>query len=219
MTSHTMLPSDALAANWDPDVLREYMAGVQREREQGIEEDDDPMPSDSSDDDDFDGEDSSYDADMPDISTTSINDDLRADDIAPDDDAFSSDDEFTDPSVRSRQQIRRELVLGRPAPELLRYTHKQLIDLREGYITQLDEADAELEEMTGVPKEVIERRHSADETKNVIDKNDLEGALRELRTRSKRQVFDGDRQECLEEIVFLAQAVFRKERVIKSMMA
>ena len=78
----------------------------------------------------------------------------------------------------------------------------------EGYLIQLEEADTELE-MTGAPKEVIERRYSADDT------NDLEVALKEMRTRPRRQKFGG---ECLEEIIFLAQAVFRQGRLIKNMM-
>lgn len=128
---------------------------------------------------------------------------------------MSNDPSADDSSTATVSSQTRRCALGSRAeagstraPELLTYSHRQLIDLLEGYLIQLEEADTELE----MPKEIIERRHSADDT------NDLEVTLKEMRTRPGRQKFGGDHQECLEEIVFLAQAVFRQGRLIKNMM-
>jgi hypothetical protein len=198
MSEHITLPHEMLAANWDPEIIQAYLVNVQQDREDGKEEEDEAMSTDEEE-------------SEPSVSIH------KAVDIASDDDAFSSDDEFTDEEIRDKQHVQRELVLGRPAPELLTYVHKQLVDMRD-YLKQLDDVDIELEESTGSKCEVITRRNDQDE---VTEDGDLDGdvevVLKELRMRSRKKVCDSDRTQLMKEVVLLAQGLFRKERLIKSL--
>ena len=205
------LPHEALAANWDPEILQEYMNGVQKDREAGLDEDEEMSDS-------F-GEDFADSSDSESSSMSSISFiNGQASDIASDDSAFSSDDEFADEQVRETQRVRRELVLGR-ADALATRSHRELAEMRAAYVKQIEDAEIELAEVTGQSREVVVQRKDADETQVDIHGGDVDAdaILKELRQRSRKQVIDADRGQLAEEVVLLAQALFRKEKIIKRM--
>lgn len=97
---------NALAANWDPEILAAYMAKVQKD-----EDSDEAMSSDESDSEgEFEEETSisSISTDMSDIQIP------HPDDITSDDSAFSSEDEFSEESITERQTMRREVTNAKP---------------------------------------------------------------------------------------------------------
>ncbi|EPS99943.1 hypothetical protein FOMPIDRAFT_1016843 [Fomitopsis schrenkii] len=150
----SVLPADATAR-----ILEEYLASVTQSRETGHESDE-AMSTDSED--SFDGDDPGSFTTSSDVTSAlshmTLFDALHTSDITSDDSAFSSDDEFADDHIREQQQLRRALVLGRPPTALLRWSARDFSGLHEAYMKQLDDADVELAELTGVPKDVIVRR-------------------------------------------------------------
>lgn len=95
------LQHNALAANWDPEILAAYMAGVQKG-----EDSDEAM---SSGDSDSEGE-FEEDTSLSSISTAMSDIDIpHPHDIASDDSAFSSEDEFAEESIIERQTTRRKV--------------------------------------------------------------------------------------------------------------
>ncbi|KAJ7125676.1 hypothetical protein C8R43DRAFT_1029912 [Mycena crocata] len=139
---------NVLAANWDPNILAAYMDGV----EKGEDSDEAMSSGDSDSEGEF--EESSF-------SSSAIMSDIEIPhpaDIASDDSAFSSEDEFAEETITERQTTRRELVLGRPTAAIM---SMRAVDLKEKhleYMKQLDDADAELAEIIGVPAQVLIRR-------------------------------------------------------------
>nr|GAT44100.1 predicted protein [Mycena chlorophos] len=195
----------ALAANWDPDVLAAYMAHAN-------EDSDDSMSSDESDSDvEFEEEPSMSVASEIDV------DFEHPDDIASDDSAFSSDDEFADDKALQRQAMRRELILGRPGPGILTMHLKELHNMQLAYMKELDDADVEYAEITGQVYAPIARRPVVlGLDKPVMRGDDLDAYVVDLRQRNNKEVVSTEsRKQLVEEMVVLAQALFRKERVIK----
>jgi hypothetical protein len=92
---------NALAANWDPEILAAYMARIQ----QGEDSDDAMSSGDSDSEVEFEEETSlsSVSTAMSDIVIP------HPDDIASDDSAFSSEDEFADEAITEKQTMRREV--------------------------------------------------------------------------------------------------------------
>ncbi|KAF7320092.1 hypothetical protein MKEN_00793600 [Mycena kentingensis (nom. inval.)] len=125
-----------LAANWNPDILAQYMA---KNAADGDDSDEAMSTDDESDDSDVEIEDASFS-----LESVGDLDVAHPDDIASDDDAFSSDDEFGSDDILEKQRMRRELVLGRPTQALKEMHFKGLHALHYEYMAQLDEADAEL---------------------------------------------------------------------------
>jgi len=201
------LQHDPIAANWDPEILAAYMAGVQKG-----EDSDEAMSSGDSDSEvEFEEEvDSSMSTAMSDIDIP------HPEDIASDDSAFSSEDEFAEKSITERQTTRRELVLGRPTPAILEMRTIELKALHLGYMKQLDDADEELAEITGVPRPVFIRRQPVSGYDAPIEQgDDLEAYVVELRKRSDKEIVSMDKEVSIQQLVVLAQALFRKERQIK----
>jgi hypothetical protein len=210
--SYSDVPPAALAANWPPEILQEYLAGLQRDKERGIDDDDDDeaMLSDS------DESDVEYDTSMT-SDVTEYHPSLHLpEDIASDDSAFSSDDEFADDKLRATMHMRRALVLGRPTPGLASMPQKDLMDMVEGYLKELDDADVELAEVTGGPVQSTQRRQNALEYRapEPLPESALEQE-KALRARSRKEWCDLDKKRVMEELQLLAQALFRKERLIK----
>ncbi|KAF7985276.1 hypothetical protein HWV62_6419 [Athelia sp. TMB] len=201
---------DTLAANWDPEILQEYMNGVQKDREAGLDEEEELSDS-------F-GEDSVDSSESSSVSIISFINGGQASDIASDDSAFSSDDEFADEQVREKQSARRELVLGR-ADALATRSHRELVEMRAAYVKQIEDAEIELAEVTGQSREVVAQHKNTDEMQVDIHNGDVstDKILKELRQRSRKQVMEADRRQLAEEVVLLAQALFRKEKIIKRM--
>ncbi|KAJ7706287.1 hypothetical protein B0H17DRAFT_1192786 [Mycena rosella] len=199
---------DALAANWDPEILAAYMAGIQKG-----EDSDDAMSSGDSDSEVEFEEDNS----MSSVSTAMSDIDIaHPSDIASDDSAFSSEDEFAEDAITKRQTTRRELVLGRPTAAIMNMRTVDLKSMHLDYMKELDDADEELAELTGVPREVLVRRQPAsgyDEP--IVLGDDFEAFIAELRKRSDKEIVDADKKLSIEQLVALAQALFRKERQIK----
>jgi len=138
------------------------------------------------------------------------------DDIASDDSAFSSEDEFADEGITEKQTMRRELVLGRPAAALLHMRPVELKSMHLGYMKELDDADEELAELTSVPRQILTRRQAVSGYDAPIELgDDLESYVVELRQRSDKEIVGVDRKVSIEQMVVLAQALFRKERQIK----
>lgn len=101
-TSHTMSAQqhNPLAANWDPEILAAYMA-------KPGEDSDEAMSSDESDSEvEFEG-----DTSMSSVTTDHMSDiDIpHPADIASNDSAFSSEDEFAEESITQKQTMRREV--------------------------------------------------------------------------------------------------------------
>lgn len=86
---------DVLAANWDPEILAAYMAKVQND------DSDDAMSSDDDSDSEVEFEEE--------LSTMTDIEMPRPDDIASDDSAFSSEDEFAEKEIIETQTMRREV--------------------------------------------------------------------------------------------------------------
>jgi len=142
----------------------------------------------------------------------------RAVDIESDDAAFSSEDEFAEEELLESQKTRRELVLGRFTPQVLQLRQGDLKVMHETYMKQFDDADVELEELTGIPRQVITRHQSViglEEEMADVEDGDTDGLVIELRKRSGKAIFETDKKTLLEQLVVLAQALFRKEREIK----
>ncbi|KAJ7630832.1 hypothetical protein FB45DRAFT_548196 [Roridomyces roridus] len=196
---------NTVAANWDPEILAEYMKEA--------EDSDEAMSSGESDDEDdeFDASfasmahDGDLDLDIP-----------HPEDITSDDSAFSSDDEFAEESITDKQRTRHELVMGRPSPAMLTMRPVDLKEMHIGYMKQLNDADAELSEMTGEQRPVIERRPVVSGYDAPIELGDnLEAYVTELRKRSDKEIVGVDRKVSIQQLVVLAQSLFRKERQIK----
>jgi hypothetical protein len=95
---------EALAANWDPEILAAYMAKVQREDD---DDEDEAMSSGDSD-----GSDVEFEGDTSMSSESTALSDMELahpDDIASNDSAFSSEDEFAEESITEKQTMRREV--------------------------------------------------------------------------------------------------------------
>ncbi|KAJ6509434.1 hypothetical protein C8R47DRAFT_25155 [Mycena vitilis] len=201
-----------LAANWDPEILAAYMAKVQKD-----EDSDEAMSSgDSSDSEEEFEEESS----LSSVSTEAMSDIEihHPDDIASDDSAFSSEDEYAEESFTERQTMRRELVLGRPAAEILQMRRKELSSMHLAYMKQLDDADEEIAELTGTPYQAMVRRQPVSGYDKPVEMQgkDVESFILELRKRSNKEVQSTESKKALvEQLVILAQALFRKERQIK----
>ncbi|KAJ7487488.1 hypothetical protein B0H11DRAFT_2230255 [Mycena galericulata] len=199
------LQHNALAANWDPEILAAYMAKVQK----GDDSDDAMSSGDSDSEEEFE-EESSISTVMSDIDV------VHPDDIASDDSAFSSEDEFAEESITERQTTRRELVLGRPTLAIMEMRTVELKSQHLEYMKQLDDADEELGEITGVPREAVIRRQPVSGFDAPIEQgDDLEAYVDELRKRSDKEIVSTDRKLLVQQLVVLAQALFRKERQIK----
>lgn len=211
------IPPHALAANWDPDILAEYMASVERSRAEngGVDAlSGDESMSTGSDSDDNDLSDAPS---SPPSSHPSVFANMRPADITSDDDAFSSDDEFATDTHRTTQLVRRALVLGRPSTHILAAHPKELIDMHEQYMRQLDCADDELAELKHVPSVQLARREIVSGyTPPVTLDGNPEDVVRELRMRSRKEIVETPRDDLLRGLVLLAQAQFRKDREIKS---
>ncbi|KAF7306826.1 hypothetical protein MIND_00474500 [Mycena indigotica] len=195
----------SLAANWDPEILEVYMAKTQ----QG-EESDEAISSDESDSDvEFE--------EGPSLSAISEINIEPPSDIASDDSAFSSEDEFGEPESVRKQAMRRELALGRPGEEIMKMHLKDLAALHLSYMKQLDDADEEYAEMTDQPYVPIVRRAPVlGFDKPIARGPDLQEYILDLRKRSNKEVVGADsRKLFVEELVVLAQALFRRERQIK----
>jgi len=210
----SVLPAEATAR-----VLEEYLASVTRSRESGYDSDE-AMSTDS--DASFTEEGSSSFATTSSdvasaLSSLTLFDRVHTADIASDDSAFSSDDEFAEEGTRAEQLLRRDLVLGRPPQSLLRWRPHELNDLHESYMKQLADADVELAELTGVPNDVIVRRQVSVEYRASPDMGgrDTAAVVRELRMRSSKEIADMEKPESVRALVLLAQALFRREKEIK----
>ncbi|KAJ7169779.1 hypothetical protein C8R46DRAFT_1217429 [Mycena filopes] len=202
-------PPNPLAANWDPEILNAYMARV--EREDGDEE---AMSSDESD------SDVEFEGDTSMSSATTAMSDIEIPhpaDITSDDSAFSSEDEFAEEQMTEKQTMRRELVLGRPTPEVVHMRQADLCAMHVAYMKQLDDADEELAEVNGVPYQALVRRQPVSGyDKPVEQEGDVEAFVVELRKRSNKEITSTESKKALiEQLVVLAQALFRKERQIK----
>ncbi|KAF7347921.1 hypothetical protein MVEN_01550000 [Mycena venus] len=199
---------DALAANWDPEILAVYMARVEKEGDM----EDEAMSSDESDGSDVEfEEENSMSTVMSDIQIA------HPDDIASEDSAFSSEDEFAEESITEKQTMRRELVLGRPTPEILQMRQVELAQMHLAYMKQLDDADEEIAEVTGAPYQAIVRRQPVSGYDEPLEQGkDVEAFVLELRKRSDKEVHSTEsKKDMIEQLVLLAQALFRKERQIK----
>lgn len=81
---------------------------------------------------------------------------------------------------------------------------------------QLDDADEELAEITGVPRQVLIRRQPVSGYDAPIEQgDDFDAYIIELRKRSDKEIGSMDKKVLIQELVALAQALFRKERQIK----
>lgn len=206
-----------LAANWPEDILQKYLADVEKDREAGI--DDEELEDISSDEEMESVADSSFTSNIS--HTSHISRIPFPDDIASDDDAFSSDDEFAEDDMRDKQRLRKELVLGRPPEELLGWSHKELVRMYEAYLKQLDDADAEVNELTASAREPLVRRGNTVEYKAPlkVDTEDIETAVKELRMRSPKEVIETESKgNLIQSLVILAQSLFRRERQIKGIL-
>ncbi|KAJ7786206.1 hypothetical protein B0H16DRAFT_1708410 [Mycena metata] len=198
-----------LAANWDPEILAAYMA-------KPGEDSDEAMSSDESDSEvEFEG-----DTSMSSVTTDHMSDiDIpHPADIASNDSAFSSEDEFAEESITQKQTMRRELVLGRPTPEILHMRSVELCAMHKAYMKQLDDADEELAELNGVSFQALVRRQPVSGYDKPIEQqgDNIEGFVVELRQRSGKEIHSTESKKALvEQLVVLAQALFRKERQIK----
>ncbi|KAJ6604550.1 hypothetical protein DFH09DRAFT_1300758 [Mycena vulgaris] len=198
---------NALAANWDPEILASYMAGLQKD-----EDSDEAMSSGDSDSEvEFEEETS--------LSSVSAMSDIEIphpSDIASDDSAFSSEDEFAEDAITEKQTTRRKLVLGRPTAAILHMRPIELKSMHLDYMKELDDADEELAELTGVPHQVLVRREAVSGYDAPIQLgDDFETFILELRKRSGKEIVSADKKLSIEQLVALAQALFRKERQIK----
>ncbi|KAF7339552.1 hypothetical protein MSAN_02169700 [Mycena sanguinolenta] len=198
---------DALAANWDPEILAAYMAKAQNE-----DDEDEAMSSSSSDSDsDFEEETS--------VSSIAVSDIEMAhpDDIASDDSAFSSEDEFAEESITEELNMRRELVLGRPTQAIMKMRQPELCRMHLGYMKQLNDADEEIAELTNVPYQPIVRRQPVSGYDEPLKQgDDVDAFVMELRKRSDKEVHSMEsKKDTIQQLVLLAQALFRKERQIK----
>jgi len=202
---------NALAANWDPEILAAYMARVEKEGDM----EDEAMSSDDSDDSDVEFEEENS---MSSVSTALSDIQIaHPDDIASDDSAFSSEDEFAEESITEKQTMRRELVLGRPTPAILQMRQVELTQMHLAYMKQLDDADEEIAELTGTPYQAIVRRQPVSGYDEPLEQGkDVEAFVLELRKRSNKEVNSTEsKKDMIEQLVLLAQALFRKERQIK----
>ncbi|KAJ7103631.1 hypothetical protein B0H15DRAFT_943036 [Mycena belliarum] len=196
---------DTLAANWDPEILASYMARVQKG-----EDSDEAMSSDDS------GSEIEFEDENP-VSTAMSDIDIHhPSDIASGDSAFSSEDEFADDALTEKQSTRRELVLGRPTAAILQMREIELKALHLAYMKELDDADEELAELTGVPHQALVRRQPVLRYDAPIELgNDFESLIVELRKRSDQEIVSVEKRVMIVQLVSLAQALFRKERQIK----
>lgn len=199
-----------LPAYWPADILEQYLQGVWKDQEMGADEDD-AMSTDSESDSIFEEGSSitmSGDSNMSDISVIH-----HPDDIASDDSAFSSEDEFASDAIRDDMRVRRELVLGRPALTIVNLDRKELRDMHQSYMKQLDDADLELEELRAIA------RHDGAPIEAMMKTMAFVGieeeVTLELRKRSSNEIFETDRKLLVHQLVLLAQSLFRKERLIK----
>ncbi|KAJ6519718.1 hypothetical protein C8R45DRAFT_918669 [Mycena sanguinolenta] len=200
---------DALAANWDPEILAAYMAKAQND-----DDEDEAMSSSSSDSDsEFEEETSmsSMSAAMSDIEIA------HPDDIASDDSAFSSEDEIAEESITEELTMRRELVLGRPTQAIMKMRQPELYRMHLGYMKQLNDADEELAELTNVPYQpIVQRQPVSGYDEPLKQGDDVEAFVMELRKRSDKEVHCMEsKKDMIQQLVVLAQALFRKERQIK----
>lgn len=213
-TIRSVLPADATAR-----ILEEYLASVTQSREAGYESDE-AMSTDSeaSFGDDDPGSSLATSSDVASaLSNMTLFDALHTSDIASDDSAFSSDDEFAEEPIREQQRLRRGLVLARPPPSLLRMSARELNGLHDAYMKQLDDADVELAELTGTPNTAIVRRSVTVQyiAPPKLDGGDTATFVRELRMRSAKEIAETERPESVRALVLLAQALFRREKEIK----
>lgn len=152
------LNQNALAANWDPEILKAYLDSVEKDHEVGAGIDDEEAIST---DEEEEEEESSSVSSIFSMSASQLAF-HRPSDIASSDSAFSSEDEFgdDDDGVREEQLTRRELVLGRPTAQILGMRGREMREMQEGYMKQLDDADVEIAELTGEALVVVQRRRS-----------------------------------------------------------
>ncbi|KAJ6575006.1 hypothetical protein B0H19DRAFT_1254636 [Mycena capillaripes] len=201
---------NALAANWDPEILAAYMAKVQKD-----EDSDEAM---SSGDSDSEGE-FEEETSLSSVSTAMSDIDIpHPDDIVSDDSAFSSEDEFAEETIIEKQTMRRELVLGRPTPAILQMRSAELCTMHISYMKQLNDADEEMAELTGVPYQALVRRQPVSGYDEPLEMQgeDVESFILELRKRSDKEIHSTEsKQSLIQQLVILAQALFRKERQIK----
>ncbi|EIN14115.1 hypothetical protein PUNSTDRAFT_129754 [Punctularia strigosozonata HHB-11173 SS5] len=210
--SFSNIPPEILAANWPPEILQEYMAELQKDHEKGTVDDDDAVLTESSASDAETESDVSMSSDIVELPPPSH----PPKDIASDDSAFSSDDEYVDDKVQTAMRMHRGLVLGRPVPELAHTSQRDLMGMVDSYLKQLDDADGELGEITGTLVQLPHRRPNANEYLAPEPlPTDLPKKEQALRERSRKEWLDLGKTRMLEELQFLAQAVFRKERRVK----
>jgi hypothetical protein len=93
----------------------------------------------------------------------------------------------------------------------------ELSAMHLAYMKQLDDADEELAELTGVPYQAMVRRQPVSGYDKPIEQGeDLEAFILELRQRSNKEVHSTESKKAMiEQLVVLAQALFRKERQVK----
>jgi len=198
------------------EIMAQYLASVQKEHEAGHESDE-AMSTDSSPSDIEEEDESSSPSLTSAISSMALYDATHPADIASDDSAFSSDDEFSEDTVREQQRLRRQLVLGRAPPSLFLLHHRDIVNMNREYMKQLNDADIELAELTGGVPQTVEQRTGTTEYREPIDLRgpDAAAILHELRSRSSKEVFEAEKPYQVRVLVIFAQALFRKEREIK----
>jgi hypothetical protein len=188
---------------WPADILYDYLDGVDATQVIVVEEEE-AMSTD--------GEDNL--SETSEAPTLDSLEDYSPQDIESDDSAFSSDDEYATAEHRETQRATRRLVLGKPTIESRQKTRAQLAVMQEDYMKQLDDADAELAEITGQQHVAVVRKQPDEEGMVTTVEDDM-GGVRELRMRPTKEVVAEDRQTSLTHLVLLAQELFRKEREVK----
>lgn len=213
----------AIAANdipqWRNEILEQYLASVQKEHIEGHDSDE-AMSTDSDSEFESEGDSVSF-APSSSLSTAfssiTLFDAVQPDDIDSDDSAFSSEDEFAEVATREQQRVRRLLVLGRAPPSLLLLRPRQLTDMNQAYMKQLNDADAELAELKGVEPQLVVQRPNVMEYLQPVDLHgpDVAAIVHELRQRSEKEIAELEKEDKVRGVVLLAQALFRKEREVK----
>ncbi|CCM02336.1 uncharacterized protein FIBRA_04428 [Fibroporia radiculosa] len=205
--------------HWQGEIMQQYLEVIEKEREAGYESDE-AMSTDS----EYE-EEHSLPVDVSHISSAissiTLYDATHPEDIESDDSAFSSDDEYANDNAREEQRLRRLLVLGRAPPSLLLLRGRQLTDMQEAYMKQLNDADIELAELTNTEPQTIAQRPITVDYREPVDLRgpDVTTIVRELRMRSQKEIAEVEKPDAVRSLVLLAQALFRKERDIKRIYA
>jgi hypothetical protein len=233
-------------SHWDPEILKQYLQDVQESDSDDAISTDDEMSTDNDDDQDKehhilaplhpdlndDDAESLGEGGADTFSEVTTSDiiefePLPRDDteITSDDSAFSSEDDFASDRRRRDQWVERSLMLARPAGAILGLRARTLARMHEEYMCQLDAVDEELAELRGEAYVPVVRGVPIAEGSNegrrrrmrvgYMETVELVEALRR-RGRGKEIVRTG-REALVEQLVVLAQALFRKNKEIKQL--